>query len=66
MKPMFIYHVKGIVRYGDRLDSGLFEITLNKHYCREKAIENLKIAKKTLTYKGQKFIRYNYPGFDEH
>lgn len=40
-KPMFIYHVQGVVRFGDQLDSGLFEITINKHYSKENQIENI-------------------------
>jgi len=31
-KPMTIYHVNGIVRYGNRLDDGLYDITINKNY----------------------------------
>ena len=40
-KPMIVYHVNAILRYGGRLDEGLFSITINRNYINEKKVLDL-------------------------
>ena len=44
-KPMFVYHVNATIRYGNKLDAGLFNLTINPNYVTENLVPDLQIKK---------------------